>query len=743
MYSVVLPPPTTTYSTVASPSSQDPVLGPADQGSIGSGFLDVEYKSPSTADTAAINVNKGNIGSFSVSNEGMEAGNPGAKVGISGEGDNERFYVGDKNAPHAIFGQLFSKTGVSEYGIWCDVGYFSGTVTASTFIGGSIHIPDEDTTANSFHTDTTGLSWWGATSTNKANAPVRIQPSGYMTLGDPAATHLQLDGPNVRMQSSNYSTGVAGFRISPDLIEAENLRARGAMNGVTFKYDVVSAVGGQLMVTNSDILDLDMTAADSSTLKILGNSTFGLNDILLMRGVTASGIQEEWMRVTNIASAPIYTVTRDLAAAYAANSNPVWQKGTPVVVQGKSDGAATYSGGWLRLLGQGTNSPYYSVYARTGIAYNNYTEIARFGNLNGIGSFAADTYGIFIGNYSSGQYLSYDTLSSSLNLNGYVARKIGSFGGDGGDGVVTDANLTIGGSDNTIITKNYTSWTAGSAARTLTITPKNCILVIKIKGDANFTNWNLDFAGKGPAGGGGGAAVATNGFTPQAGSAGTNPAYDGLGTLYRVTSGGSGGGGLTTAVGAGTNPAISAPARILPVVLEAMLAGKLIMAACGGAGGGGGSGSISIVAASASGAGGTGGAGGGCIIFEVGGNVTFSSTTASVAGANGAAGAAGTGSAFSGAGGGGGGGGGTFVLMYNGTLTGSLTPNVSGGSAGAGGSISSWGGAGDRIGAVGGAGGSSLTSSGNASVSTNAMAAGAAGAGATGQYLITQNIAFA
>lgn len=37
----------------------------------------------------------------------------------------------------------------------------AGTITAS-----NIHIPDQDATANSFHTNSTGNSWWGATETN-------------------------------------------------------------------------------------------------------------------------------------------------------------------------------------------------------------------------------------------------------------------------------------------------------------------------------------------------------------------------------------------------------------------------------------------------------------------------------------------------------------------------------------------------------------------------------------------------
>ena len=77
-----------------------------------------------------------------------------------------------------------------------------------------------------------------------------------------------------------------------------------------------------------------------------------------------------------------------------------------------------------------------------------------------------------------------------------VAKK---FGGTGADGAVNGtANITVTGSNNTYIQKNYTSWAAASGgAKTLSITPTNCILHIKISGDADFTNWTFDGAGKG------------------------------------------------------------------------------------------------------------------------------------------------------------------------------------------------------------------------------------------------------
>lgn len=66
--------------------------------------------------------------------------------------------------------------------------------------------------------------------------------------------------------------------------------------------------------------------------------------------------------------------------------------------------------------------------------------------------------------------------------------------GSGADGAQPDSNLVITGSNNTFITKNFTSWTAGSVARTVTITPTNCTVWIKIQGNADFTNRTFNFA---------------------------------------------------------------------------------------------------------------------------------------------------------------------------------------------------------------------------------------------------------
>ena len=241
--------------------------------------------------------------------------------------------------------------------------------------------------------------------------------NSLIRLGSTSNPYITIDGANQRLRSSNYVAGVSGFTVEPSLIEAENLVARGTLKGVTFQYNVVSAVGGQLLVANTDTLASDMTAADSSTMTIKGNTTFAANDMLLIQATTASGIQTEYLRVTSAASAPTYSVTRDLASAYSANSNPIRQTGTTVVKIGSSDGVSTYSGGWLRLIGEGTNAPYYSVFKRTGVAYNAYTEYCRLGNLNGFLSYSSDEYGIAIGETS--KYFKYDP-TNGLRIAGNI-----------------------------------------------------------------------------------------------------------------------------------------------------------------------------------------------------------------------------------------------------------------------------------------------------------------------------------
>lgn len=159
-----------------------------------------------------------------------------------------------------------------------------------------------------------------------------------MNAGVLSTPKLIIDSNNEFIKSGNYQTGTSGFKISSDLVEAENIIARGTLRGATFAYDQVSAIGGQLMVANADTLASDMSSLDASTLTTKGDTTFLVNDILVMRGVATLGTQEEWLRVTSATNAPTYSVTRDIKGEFVADSNPAWKSGTPIVKQGAWNG---------------------------------------------------------------------------------------------------------------------------------------------------------------------------------------------------------------------------------------------------------------------------------------------------------------------------------------------------------------------------------------------------------------------
>jgi len=440
------------------------------------------------------------------------------------DGNKAKFYIGDTTS------------------------YISWDGTTLSIVGGldvsEINIPDEDTTADSFHVETDGDTWWGCTHTN------------FTADNDNATAYV-------------LKSGKAKF---------QDVETKGTIHGSVFKYDVASAVGGQLIVTNADKISTAMTALDASTLTIEGNTTFAANDMLYIRADNGSGIQEEYMRVTSAASAPTYTVTRDLAGAYGANANPAWKAGTAVMKIGESDGAAAYSGGWLRLYGEGTNAPYYSVYSRTGVAHDGYAERVRVGNLNGIADFVADAYGIFAGDYANHQYMSYDDVSGQLRVND-ATLELRSFYGNGVDG---DATISV---DTSLATDMfYDDLTINDG---ITLNPNG--YRVFVKGTLNLS---------------------TSGKVARSGNAGTNGGNGGDGNAMA----GSGTGGLGgTAGAAGAALAVgSLPGSVTGVIGKAGAGGKGTPTdTTGGAGTAGDAGTNNsrciITTASAGSAGGNGG----------------------------------------------------------------------------------------------------------------------------------------
>lgn len=317
-------------------------------------------------------------------------------------------------------------TGYAEFG---NV-YVRGNIEALTgaiggFVIGADYVRD---VANSFGLASTVTAgddvrfWAGDTFENRAIAPFRVFESGAIGSGNFVSGPLGL-----------------GWNIDNDgVAEFQNITIRGVIRTSVFEKDTLSAVNGLVMVSKADVLESSMTALDSSTVHISGETTFADDEVIRIK----DGTDDEWMIVTDASAAPIYTVTRDLAGVYAANSNPVWAKGTAVVSMGVGTGAKT---GFILLDSSSANSPYIDVYGRNSNTYSDYTLHGRFGWLKGIvdsevGLSGTDVWGLYTDN---------------AYIKGVIVAESGRFTGSVYVGATS--NVNIAGADSRILISDGTN----------------------------------------------------------------------------------------------------------------------------------------------------------------------------------------------------------------------------------------------------------------------------------------------
>jgi len=236
-----------------------------------------------------------------------------------------------------------------------------------------------------------------------ASANVLIDSTNSLIrLGPTAGAYISIDGANQKIESSDYVSGMAGsgFTLSPARLEIGTIVARGMIRTAVFQKDIISAVGGNFIVLESDMLNEDMTAADAQDVKIYEDGSWSTGDVLRIKDTT----NDEWFEITGVVGAPDYEVTRDLAGDYGAGANPPWKKGATVVNYGQSGDGGVY------MTASDTNAPYLSVFSHAGAPWTTTTTHLRIGNLNGYLGYAADTYGIGIGSSSANQAnLTFDT----------------------------------------------------------------------------------------------------------------------------------------------------------------------------------------------------------------------------------------------------------------------------------------------------------------------------------------------
>ena len=315
----------------------------------------------------------------------------------------------------------FNIDGQTGYAEFCNV-YISGEIEALSGLIGGFTIGDTDLSATASGNKTILSSGTVSFASGPDGDPnIQITQAGRILVG--ADEPIVIDGVDKEIESNNYVSGAfgTGFHLDSDLLEVGNIACRGIFRTAVFQKDIVNVIAGSFVVApNGDVLDVDMTANDNSTLTIKGTVTLSTNDILRIKEVNGTISNDEWMRVMDISQTPTYVVARDLSGNYGADANPTWKKGSAVIDYGQSGQGGVY------MTASDSSAPYLSVYDHTGSPWNSINTRLRLGNLNGFLGYSTDLYGIAIG--ETDKYLKYDP-TNGLQVKGNITATTGAVGG--------------------------------------------------------------------------------------------------------------------------------------------------------------------------------------------------------------------------------------------------------------------------------------------------------------------------
>jgi hypothetical protein len=238
-----------------------------------------------------ITATTGTIGGWSIVSNTLVSG------AVTLDAGNKQLLFGAATAPTVGTGIFLGLSGgvyqfragdpAGDYILWdgTDLTVVGNISVASIDIGGA--------DATSMHVDIDGNMWLGAAIYNITTNPFAVSSAGLIrsvsgsiggwTLSATsltstgiildsanqkiqvgATTPITIDGVAKEIESDNYVSGVfgAGFHIDSNLLEVGNIAARGLIRTAVFQKDVISAVGGNFAVLDSDVLDENMTADD-------------------------------------------------------------------------------------------------------------------------------------------------------------------------------------------------------------------------------------------------------------------------------------------------------------------------------------------------------------------------------------------------------------------------------------------------------------------------------------------------
>jgi hypothetical protein len=366
-------------------------------------------------------------------------------LNLSGTDATYRFWIGDTvaaSAPFSVDKLGAIKATKGQIGGWSilpdrlEGQYTSLLSSGELWLGdGSANVNKKDYLVLSA-IDPSGWRFW-AGHEDPDYATFRVNRWGQVYLGDAFVTGT--------LRSANYVPQTTGFSIAQDgKAEFNDISARGRIETVVFSERKISAISGTFYVSDASSLKQAVTPEDDVI--IVDSDIFSRDDVLIIKSVVTEELEgggyasrsfTEHMKVASAAESLAadqyrYHVVRDLAdtgresfkvgEALVRMGNSAQAREMYELASGDQEAAygsyqpggsgSSIEGGWLILEGTRGLGPYFAVARRRGPIYNQFDEVVRIGNLQGIAPLMVGRpdnnpfYGAFVGDAAA--YWAYD-----------------------------------------------------------------------------------------------------------------------------------------------------------------------------------------------------------------------------------------------------------------------------------------------------------------------------------------------
>lgn len=269
------------------------------------------------------------------------------------------------------------------------------------------------------------IGGWTLAATSLSAPGVSINSAGTIVLGSSditldganaridvgSAAGIVIDGGNNRIRSSNYASGVEGWQIKSDGSgEFGNLLVRGEIQSAVFTLNEVAVTGGtQAVVRRAGKLYADFTTPNvSDTIQIAnhaGGSTCDFINTDIIRIKTGLSV-DSWMTLSAKSQQSEYA---SFTATHSAGSVLDAIKAGAAII-----GYSATTGGSIYLSADDAvgSSANLSIIKHSGSPWSDESLMVRLGNLDGSYGATTEAYGVGLGDYSSGNYLSFNALGT-------------------------------------------------------------------------------------------------------------------------------------------------------------------------------------------------------------------------------------------------------------------------------------------------------------------------------------------